>query len=142
MNEFIIYLIPLLTVAALLFLILLAATTEKEKAERFNFSILGVIGVNSALFFVVIIAHIQLRREFLGSGLVYLEYFYLVMYLVILVVTLDAYLISVGWQVRFLNYKDHLIPKLLYWPFLFGSGAIITWLALHLFDPTLYIRCL
>jgi hypothetical protein len=28
-------------------------------------------GVNSALFFVVIIAHVQLRRQFLGSGLVY-----------------------------------------------------------------------
>ncbi len=140
-NEFIIYLIPLLTVAALLFLILLAATTEREKADRFDFSILGVIGVNSALFFVVIIAHIQLRREFSGSGLVYLEYFYLVMYLIILLVTLDAYLISAGWQVRLLHYKDHLIPKLLYWPFLFGAGAITTWLALNLLDPIQQARC-
>ena len=140
-NEFIIYLIPLLTVAALLFLILLAATSEREKAERFDFSILGVIGVNSALFFVVIIAHIQLRREFLGSGLVYLEYFYLVMYFVILAVTLDAYLISIGWQVRILNYKDHLIPKLIYWPFLFGSGAFITRLALWLLDPKEQVIC-
>jgi hypothetical protein len=139
-NEFIIYLIPLLTVAALLYLILLAATTERDKAERFDFSILGVIGVNSALFFVVIIAHIQLRRE-IGSSLVYLEYFYLVMYFTIMVVTLDAYLISVGWQVRLLHYKDHLIPKLLYWPFLFGAGAITTWLALHLLDPKTQIRC-
>ena len=131
----------MLTVAALLFLILLAATTEREKADRFDFSILGVIGVNSALFFVVIIAHIQLRREFLGSGLVYLEYFYLVMYFTILLVTLDAYLISAGWQVRLLHYKDHLIPKLLYWPFLFGAGAIITWLALYLLDPIQQARC-
>jgi hypothetical protein len=141
MNEFIIYLIPLLTVAALLFLMLLATTTEREKADRFDFNILGVIGINSALFFVVIISHIQLRREFLGSGLVYLEYFYLVMYLVILLVTLDAYLISVGWPVRLLRYKDHLIPKLLYWPLLFGTGAIITWLALFVLDPTLQARC-
>ena len=141
MNEFIIYLIPLLTVAALLFLILLAATTEKEKAERFDFSIIGVIGVNSALFFVVIIAHIQLRREFLGSGLVYLEYFYLVMYLVILAVTLDAYLLSVGCQTKLLRYRDHLIPKLIYWPFLFGSGAIITWLSLWLLDVETQAQC-
>jgi hypothetical protein len=141
LNEFIIYLIPLLTVAALLFIILLSTTTEKEKADRFDFNILGVIGINSALFFVVIIAHIQLRREFSGSGLVYLEYFYLVMYVVILLVTLDAYLISAGWQVRLLHYKDHLIPKLLYWPLLFGAGAIITWLALYLLDPTQHARC-
>ena len=141
MNEFIIYLIPLLTVAALLFLILLAATTEREKAERFDFSILGVIGVNSALFFVVIIAHIQLRREFLGSGLVYLEYFYLVMYIVILAVTLDAYLLSVGCQAGLLRYRDHLIPKLIYWPFLFGSGATITWLALWLLDVETRAQC-
>jgi hypothetical protein len=140
-NEFIIYLIPLLTVAALLYLILLATTTEREKADRFDFSILGVIGVNSALFFVVIIAHIQLRQEFLGSGLVYLEYFYLVMYIVILLVTLDAYLISIGWQIRILNYGDHLIPKLIYWPVLFGTGAVITWLALYLLDVDAPIRC-
>ena len=141
MNEFIIYLIPLLTVAVLLFLILLAATNEKEKAEKFDFSILGVIGVNSALFFVVIIAHIQLRREFLGSGLVYLEYFYLAMYIVILAVTLDAYLVSVGCQARLLRYRDHLIPKLIYWPILFGSGAIITWLALWLLDTEMRSLC-
>jgi hypothetical protein len=141
LNEFIIYLIPLLTVAALLFLILLATTTEKEKADRFDFNILGVIGINSALFFVVIIAHIQLRREFSGSGLVYLEYFYLVMYVVILLVTLDAYLISAGWQVRLLHYKDHLIPKLLYWPLLFGASAIITWIAFTVLDPALESGC-
>ncbi len=140
-NEFIIYLIPLLTVAVLLFLILLAATNEKEKAEKFDFSILGVIGVNSALFFVVIIAHIQLRREFLGSGLVYLEYFYLVMYIVILAVTLDAYLVSVGCQVKLLRYRDHLIPKLIYWPTLFGACAIITWMALWLLDTETRSLC-
>ena len=127
--------------AVLLFLILLAATNEREKAERFDFSILGVIGVNSALFFVVIIAHIQLRREFLGSGIVYLEYFYLVMYIVILAVTLDAYLISVGCRAKLLHYRDHLIPKLIYWPLLFGSCAIITWLALTLLDTETRSLC-
>ena len=142
MNEFIINLVPLLTVAALLFLILLSSTTEKEKAERFDFSILGVIGVNSALFFVVIIAHIQLRREFLGSGLVYLEYFYLIMYFMILVVTLDSYVISAGWPVRILRYKDHLIPKLLYWPFFFGAGALITWVIFSLTDHSWQTGCI
>jgi hypothetical protein len=140
-NEFIINLVPLLTVAALLFLILLSTTTEKEKAERFDFSILGVVGVNSALFFVVIIAHIQLRREFLGSGLVYLEYFYLVMYFMILMVTLDSYVISAGWPVRWLRYKDHLVPKLLYWPFFFGAGTVLTWLIFSLIDSPRHNGC-
>ena len=141
MNEFIINLVPLLTVATLLFLILLSTTTEKEKAERFDFSILGVIGVNSALFFVIIIAHVQLRRQFLGSGLVYLEYYYLLMYLIILVITADTYLISAGSRFRLLQYKDHLIPKLLYWPFFFGAGVIITWIAFTVLDPALESVC-
>ena len=140
-NEFIINLVPLLTVAALLFLILLSTTSEKEKAQRFDFSILGVIGVNSALFFVVIIAHVQLRREFLGSGLVYLEYFYLLMYFMILVITVDTYIVSAGLRVRLLYYKDHLIPKLLYWPVFFGAGTIITWVAFTLLDPALERAC-
>jgi hypothetical protein len=141
MNEFIINLVPLLTVATLLFLILLSTTTEKEKAERFDFSILGVIGVNSALFFVIIIAHVQLRRQFLGSGLVYLEYYYLLMYLIILVITADTYLISAESRFRLLQYKDHLIPKLLYWPFFFGAGVIITWIAFTVLDPALESGC-
>jgi hypothetical protein len=41
-NVFIINLVPLLTVATLLFRILLSTTSEKEKAEKFDFSILGV----------------------------------------------------------------------------------------------------
>lgn len=142
MNEFIINLVPLLTVAALLFLILLSTTTDKEKAERFDFSILGVIGVNSALFFVVIIAHIQLRKEFLDYGLVYLEYFYLVMYFMILAVTLDSYVISAGWPVRFLRYRDHLIPKLLYWPFFLGACTVITWVIFSFMDPSRQTDCL
>jgi hypothetical protein len=120
---------------------LLSTTTEKEKAERFDFSILGVIGVNSALFFVIIIAHVQLRRQLLGSGLVYLEYYYLLMYLIILVITADTYLISAGSRFRLLQYKDHLIPKLLYWPFFFGAGVIITWIAFTVLDPALESVC-
>jgi hypothetical protein len=133
--------VPLLTVATLLFLILLSTTTEKEKAERFDFNILGVIGVNSALFFVVIIAHVQLRQQFLGSGLVYLEYYYLLMYFFILVITADTYLISAGSRFRLLHFKDHLIPKLFYWPVFFGAGVIITWLAFSLLDPALESGC-
>lgn len=125
-NAFIINLVPLLTVAALLFMILMSVTTEREKAEKFGFSILGVIGVNSALFFVVIIAHIQLRSQFLGSSLIYIEYFYLLMYLYILAITLNSYLVSTGYHFRFIKYRDNLIPQLLYWPVLFGAGAIIT----------------
>jgi len=140
-NEFVISLVPLLTVATLLFLILMLVTTDKEKAERFDLSTLGVIGVNSALFFVVIIAHIQLRREFVGSGLVYLEYFYLLMYCYILVVTMDTYFVLSGRYSRIMHYKDHLIPKLLYWPLFFGTGAIITWVAFSLLDPALESGC-
>ena len=142
MNEFIISLVPLLTVATLLFLIMLSVTTDKKQAERFDLSTLGVIGVNSALFFVVIIAHIQLRREFLGSGLVYLEYFYLLMYCYILVVTMDTYFVLSGRKSRIMHYKDHLIPKLLYWPLFFGTGAIITWVAFVYLDQPLESACL
>ena len=85
--------------------------------------------------------YVQLRQQFLGSGLVYLEYFYLLMYFIILVVTAYTYSVSAGWRIRILLYKDHLIPKLLYWPFFFGAGAIITWIAFTLLDPALESGC-
>lgn len=131
-NAFVINLIPLFVVALLLFAQMMTVTGTKELAERFGFSTSDVIATCSALFFVVLLAHVQVRKQFLGSGLVYIEYFYLIMYVVILMAALNAYVFSLGKLKHFnlIHYRDNFIPKVAYWPIVLWMMAIVTWIKL------------
>ena len=117
-NAFIINLVPLFVVALLLFSALLTVSLDTVQSSRFGFSTSSFLGAASALFFVVLLSHIQVRNEFSGSGLLYIEYFYLVMYAAILLVSVDAYLVSLPstHEWRWIRWRDNLLPKLLYWP--------------------------
>ncbi len=131
-NAFIINLVPLLVVAILLFAQMMIVTSSDKLATRFGFNTNGTIATASALFFVVLLAHIQVRQKFSGSGLVYIEYFYLIMYFVILMTALNAYLFTLGKlnSSNMIKYQDNLIPKLAYWPCLLWMMAIVTHLIL------------
>jgi len=127
-NAFIVYLLPLFLVATLLFAALLTVSAKAELADRLGFSASGFIAASSALFFVVMLAHIQLREQFAGSGIVYIEYFYILMYLLLVVATASTYLFSVqpkrGWGL--ILYDDNLLVKVAYWPVVLGSLILIT----------------
>ncbi|VAW68036.1 Methyl-accepting chemotaxis protein, partial [hydrothermal vent metagenome] len=94
-NAFIVYLLPLFLVAALLFMALLTVSEKEELSTRLGFSASGFIGASSALFFVVMLAHIQLRQQFAGSGIVYIEYFYILMYALLVSATANVYFFSI-----------------------------------------------
>ena len=132
-NAFIVYLLPLFLVSALLFAALLTVSADEKLSSRLGFSTSGFIGASSALFFVVMLAHIQLRQQFAGTSIVYLEYFYILMYAMLVIVTANTYLFSIGGTSRWhkiILYKDNIIPKVAYWPVVFGSMIIITWMVL------------
>lgn len=128
MNAFIVNLVPLFVVALLLFATLITITTDDKRSSRFGFSTSGILGTCSALFFVVMLAHIQVRSNFSGAGLVYIEYFYLVMYVMIMLVAVNAYLIALdalkNW--RLLHWRDNLLPKVTYWPVLLWTLVVIS----------------
>ena len=131
LNAFIINLVPLFVVALLLFSAVMTITGDKEQSDRFGFSTSGLLGTCSALFFVVMLSHIQVRSMFPGSGLVYIEYFYLVMYGAILLTALNGYLFSLRRLEGFwlLQLGDNIIPKLTYWPLLLCGMLLITWVS-------------
>lgn len=127
-NAFIVYLLPLFLVAALLFAALLTISDKTELSERFGFSVSGFIGAVSALFFVVMLAHIQLREQFAGSGIVYIEYFYILMYALLVAATANTYLFSLRpkrWC-GFILYEDNILVKVAYWPVVLGCLILIT----------------
>jgi hypothetical protein len=131
-NAFIINLVPLLIVSLLLFSALMTVSNDKEQADVFGFSASGVLGTCSALFFVVLLSHIQVRSLFADSGLVYIEYFYLVLYGMILLVALNGYLFSLtgNAQWRLLHRRDNFLAKVTFWPILLWSLAVVSLLVL------------
>lgn len=131
-NAFIINLVPLMVVALLLFAELMTVTGSSRLMERFGFNTSGSLASCSALFFVVLLAHIQVRQQSSGTNLVYIEYFYLIMYVMILATALNAYLFSLGRlkHMDFIHYRDNLVPKILFWPITLGLMALFTWIKL------------
>ncbi|WP_218143930.1 hypothetical protein [Nitrosomonas marina] len=127
-NAFIIYLLPIVLVATLLFAALLTVSKQPELINKHGFNTSGFIGACSALFFVVMLAHIQLREQFSGSGIVYMEYFYILMYVFLVAAVVNTYIFSMGiarW-LTFIHFRDNLIPKLAYWPSTLTAIILIT----------------
>lgn len=131
-NAFVVYLLPLFLVAALLFAALLTLSSKEELSNRLGFNTSGFIGASATLFFVVLLAHIQLREQFGGLGIVYIEYFYILMYALLVVATVNTYLFSIRpkrWC-GFILYDDNIYVKVAYWPLVFGMMIGITLLVM------------
>lgn len=127
-NAFIVYLLPLFLVATLLFAALLTVTHNEDLSGKLGFNTSGFIGASSALFFVVMLAHIQLREQFAGASIVYIEYFYILMYMLLVTATANTYLFSVRasrWS-NIILYSDNIIPKVAYWPVVLSCLILIT----------------
>lgn len=131
-NAFTVYLLPLFLVAALLFAALLTVSANESLSGKLGFSTSGFIGASSALFFVVMLAHIQLREQFAGASIVYIEYFYILMYALLVAATANTFLFSINatrWG-KLILYNDNIIPKVAYWPVVLSALILITLMVL------------
>lgn len=131
-NPFIVNVVPLAIVAALAFGAVLTVTRDQERASVVGFNVSGVLATVSALFFVVLLAHSQLRQELPGAGLVYFEHLYFLMYVTLLLVAVSAHHASTmprgsGTLDR---YGENMLSKLAFWPLLLGAVLMVTLLAL------------
>ena len=131
-DVFVINLVPLFVVALLVFGALMMTSADKRQSERFGFSTFGILGTCSGLFFVVLLSHIQVRGQVAGSGLVYIEYFYLVMYLTLLLTALNVYVFTLEGTRRdtILHHRDNIIAKVAFWPLLLWTMVAIGWAVL------------
>lgn len=83
LDAFVAHVIPLLVVIGLLYLILWRGVVERLGSTE-------LVGASSGLFFVVLLAHIQLRDQLRSPDIVYLECAYLLSYVFILAVALTT----------------------------------------------------
>jgi hypothetical protein len=126
------YILILSVIALLLFVTMLIISNDPRQAEAHGFDTATIIASCSALFFVAILSHIELRGRFPGTAIVFLEYFYYLTYVALVLVTLNAYLFSLREyrSIKLIHYQDNLLPKVLFWPLILGTSVIISLAAL------------
>jgi hypothetical protein len=122
---------PLILVALLLFAILFISKSDLKMAKDLDVPTGKVLGFCGGLFFVVVFSHIGIRQKISAEEVFYLEYFYFITYLALLWVSTNSLLLSMGKNLKIIQYKDSLIPKLMYWPLLLGLLNVITFITFY-----------
>jgi hypothetical protein len=125
LGPFISNIIPLIVISLLLFTIVMSSS-KKDKDSTFGFTGFGVLEVCAAFFFVVILAHIDLRN-FLGvQEIIYLDYFYFLIYIKILIYAVNSILFTKYENVKLVQHRDNLVPRPLFWPVYLLALFLIT----------------
>lgn len=125
-DPFVSYLFPVIVVLLMLYAVLLTNSKDEERIGLVGFNALEVLASSSALFFVALLAHVELRTHIGANELIYMEYFFIIAYVMVLIVSVNSILFSWGVNVGFVQYDDNRIPKLLYWPLLSGMLFLFT----------------
>lgn len=116
-DAFISNLTPLIVVAIVLFSLLLLPESVGIKE---------ILGFSVSLFFVVVFAHLSIRRSIASGQIFYLEYFFLVTYFALLAVPINAFRRALQVPYPLLEYRGGLVMKVLYWPVMLGIFFVIT----------------
>jgi hypothetical protein len=112
LGPFISNVLPVAVTAAMLFGMLLITTKQDSQVYK----AMDVVRGTAALFVVASFQHIALRNGLSSPRVFYFEYFYFVLYLSILVVTLNAIVYAASTGIRLIDFRDNLVPKLAFWP--------------------------
>ncbi len=116
-NPFIATFLPILVVAGLMFTLLMTSTRSRDSIALTGYNTFNILRAVISLFFPVVIAQINLRNHILTEGLLYVEYYYFVIYLMVLLVAVNALAVAY-WDHPGLQEGENRIAKVLFWPFL------------------------
>ncbi len=119
-DAFISNLTPLIIVTILLFTLLMIAIKDERLVGFMQAGSGRVLNICVAMFFVIAFSHIDIRRKIAAEEVFYLEYFYFLIYLTMLWISVNSVLFAMGKNIKLIQYRDNLISKLLFWPVLLG----------------------
>ncbi|MBB3190573.1 PDC sensor domain-containing protein [Halomonas cerina] len=125
-DAFISNQIPLFVAAIMLFAMLMIDTREQARASLHGFNTATVLATAAAIFFIILLAHIDIRSRYATEQIMYLEYFYFITYFTIVAISINAFMLTASNDLPFFHYRDNLIPKLLFWPLLHGAFFVVT----------------
>ena len=130
LDPFISSVLPIIVVASLLFGLLIIGSKQSQKVAATGFKATDIVRAGVALLFPVLLAQVNLRSKIGSSNIIYIEYFYFVLYTAILGVAANALLFTLkGHGIS--QYRDNLIPKLSFWPYLLGACFAVTLVFLY-----------
>ncbi len=128
-SAFMINITLLIVSLALLYSLIIMLTSDEELKPNFDSSVASAISGCAGIFFVVLIAHINLREHFPSSGIVYIEYFYLISYIFIMATAVVVYRFNSNKSLIrnrvFAN--DAALLKVGFWPLYSFCLCLITW---------------
>jgi hypothetical protein len=126
LGPFVSTLIPVVVISMLMYLLVLISTKPSKASEWLGFTANDVVLGLSALFFVAALNHSELRQSLKSSNIMYFEYFYLVIYIMLLYVAVSSVFIAKNEATEGVdeNFKE----KFLYWPVLSIALFLITFL--------------
>jgi hypothetical protein len=129
LSAFMINITLLLVSISLLFSLIIMMTSNKNLSSKFSASVSSAIGSSAGIFFVVLLAHIDIRKQFPGSGVVYIEYFYLLSYIFILATAFAIYTFNSieNTSEKGLFANDAALLKVSFWPLYTFLICLITW---------------
>ncbi len=104
--------IPILIIMFIIFTNLLSVSITKEDKDQ----TINVLRLSSGIFFATAVAHQTFKSVVRTASITYIEYYYFVLYIIILVVTINSLLYTRKTPFKLILYRKNLIPKLLYWP--------------------------
>ncbi|AKB85401.1 Cache 3/Cache 2 fusion domain-containing protein [Methanococcoides methylutens] len=118
-TPFITYMIPLLLIALLIFIALFTEVkVDTDPSEILKYS--------ASLMLILMVAHVSLRDSLTASGIIYIEYFYIIMYLVVLGISLNALLFASDKKIPIIDYENNIIAKIIYWPVIMTLVLMVT----------------
>lgn len=120
LDPFVSSVLPIIVVAALLFGMLVVVSKQSDKIAATGVKGGDVLRTGVTLLFPVLVAQVNMRTKIGSSNIIYIEYFYFVLYTAILGVSANALWFTLKGH-GFSNYRDNLIPKLIFWPALLGA---------------------
>ena len=100
----------------MMFILLLTCSSDEERSKKLGFSAGAILASTAALFFVVIVAQIDLRDKVAANGLIYMDIYYFVTYLMFLIVSVDSILLCWPDKFKWIVWEDNIIVKSLFWP--------------------------
>jgi len=94
-------------------------------------NIVQMLAAFSGLFFILILSELDLRRRMSSSAILYIEYFYFVVYAAILSQAFISLTNLYTGHFPWLEQREHIIPKLLYWPVILTAMVVVTFVVFY-----------
>lgn len=131
-NSFLIHLLPIVVIWCILFAITMIIYNHKQFEQGSGISTTQLFTALGGIIFSVILMNNNLRRNYFDQPILFMEYFYLITYIIILLVSYDVYMMTTGRQIN-PRLRLTLLRKTLFWPLILGMIIAITLWKFYIF---------